>query len=328
MSRKATELSHSALVAMGALHRAKYRAFRFRSRGHLTIHAGLHKTGSTSIQMSLRKAGLLLPAARADFRSEANLRLKLYSARSRGLIVSSEHFLGEMPDFYSTAAERIEFLRREFESVQLIVYLRPPLEWHESAFSQLIQQGNAVAEAQYFRNVDMSPVADFRQLVRMVGEFNRDTSTGWIRWAQNVVDDFSHVIGLELPRVPNQNMSLHPLALEGMRRLGERGEFSHSVMRSALAGWKPSGLEPISIFSVETQNRLLSRQMEWVESAGILEYFQAVPLGWEAAARTDVRPAAKDILNNGHMESLLEMIRHTKSVNSKGALEPSRRTKS
>lgn len=314
MDRKVTESSYSASVAAGALNRVKYHAFRLRSRGQLTIHAGLHKTGSTSIQASLRHAGLLLPAVRADFRSEASLRLRLQSARSRGLIVSSEHFLGEMSSFYSNSAERLDFLRREFESVQLIVYLRPPLEWHESAFSQLIQQGTAVAEASYFKNSDMSPVADFRELVRIIGEFNRGSSTGWVRWAQNVVSDFSNVIGLGLPRVPKQNISLHPLALEGMRRLNDRGEFSHSMMRSALAGWEPPGSEPVSIFSIKTQNHLLSRQMEWLESAGILEHFQDVPLGWERAARTNARPAAQDILNNEHMDSLLETIRHTKSL--------------
>ena len=107
------------------------RARRLRNRHRLIIHAGLHKTGSTSLQTSLNKSGLLLPTRRSDFRSEVPLADKLKIAKSRGFIVSSEHFLGEMLGFYSQADARVSWLTKHFDSFSLVVYLRPHLECHD-----------------------------------------------------------------------------------------------------------------------------------------------------------------------------------------------------
>ena len=284
-------------------------AFRIRTRGRLLVHAGLHKTGSTSLQESLRSSGLLLPSVRADFRSEDRLALRLRQARVRGLIVSSEHFLGEMVNFYSTAAQRLDWLRREFDSVTLIVYLKPHLEWHESAFSQLIQQGTPMTEIEYIRSIEQSPVADFRELARLITRFNTSTSIGLVRWAPNVVEDFSGVIDFNLPHSQKRNISLHPLALEAMRRMTHSGAFRHDKMRLILKSWAPETPCDTSIFSEETQSYFIGKQAEWLATAEILSSFQEVPPGWEEAFKTGTRPSARDTFTDEHLSSALALLR-------------------
>lgn len=283
--------------------------FRAKNRGHLILHAGLHKTGSTSLQTSLRQAGLLLPAHRSDFRSYSSMREKLTLAQARGLVASSEHFLGEMIEFYDSAPERIEWLTRSFDSVKLIVYLRPHLSWHESAFAQLIQQGTICTESEYLERTQRSRVADFRKLVRLVGEFNRVSAIGWIRCSPDVVDDFSTILGYKLPRGESRNRSLHPLALEAIRRLSRTQEFSHQEMRLRLARWVPENGAEYSVFSAETQSYFLSKEEEWLECAQILSAFQEIPAGWEQVFRCRIKPWVQEDFTEEHMDSALALLR-------------------
>ena len=297
----------------GTFSRGESYAFRAHARGRILVHAGLHKTGSTSLQSSLRSSGLLLSAARADFRSQDLLASRLKQARARGLVVSSEHFLGEMVDFYSSAAERLAWLCQEFGSVTVIVYLRPHLEWHESAFSQLIQQGTPMTEGEYIRVVEQSPVADFRELARQITRVNKSASIGLVRWAPDVVGDFSHVIGFNLPQTHIRNSSLHPLALEAMRRMTQTSDFGHNRMRRILGGWAPETACVTSIFSEQTQSYFIRKHSEWLETAEILSSFQEVPPGWYKAFKVETRPSARDMFSDEHLSSVLAALRTSSS---------------
>ena len=252
-----------------------------------------------------------MPASRTDFRSEVKLREKLTVGQTRGLVVSSEHFLGEMFGFYSDAVEKVKWLTENFHSIKLIVYLRPHTEWHESAFSQLIQQGTEVTEKAYIEGVRRSPVGDLRGLARLISNVNMFDSIGWVRHAADVVEDFSTLLGYKLPRVKRANVSLHPLALEAFPRLkGERG-FSRSDLRQNLAFWKPETSRAFSIFSQETQTLLLSKNSEWLEVADLISAFQEVPPGWTQAFPVGTKPSAKEHLTEQHIVSMRE---HMKSA--------------
>jgi len=286
----------------------KGKAFRAGNLGQLILHAGLHKTGSTTLQASLREAGVLLSTNRSDFRSHLSIKEKLKLAQARGLVASSEHFLGEMIGFYASAGERIEWLARTFDSVNLIVYLRPQISWHESAFAQLIQQGTFMTEKEYVELARKSRVADFRSLVRLIGGLNRFAATGWVRFSADVVDDFSSILGYSLPRVESQNLSLHPIALEAMRRLKSTRKFSQAEMRQRLARWVPENAANFSVFSPETQSYFLSKEPEWLECAQILSTFQEIPAGWEHAFPRQIKPWAKANFSQEHMNSVLALL--------------------
>lgn len=285
------------------------RIFRAKNRRRLILHAGLHKTGSTTLQTSLRKAGLLLPTNRSDFRSFRSMATKLTLAKGSGLVVSSEHLLGEMIGFYDGSLERIEWLRRNFDSIALIVYLRPQISWHESAFSQLVQQGTPITENEYLETVRQSRVADFRKLVHLISTLNESDSIGWIRSAPDVLHDFSNVLSYPLPRVENQNLSLHPLALGVMQRLRETNEFSQLELRQTLARWVPEHKAHCSVFSAETQSYFLSKRAEWLECAEILSTFQEIPHGWEQAYPERIKPSVRDVITKELLNSALDFLR-------------------
>lgn len=277
--------------------------FQQQNRGTLYIHAGLHKTGTTAIQSALREAGLLYPSHRRDFRSQSRLREILRQAQAKTLVVSSEHFLGEMLGFYGSASERLSWLAENFKALVLVVYARAPLEWHESAFSQLIQQGSVISEDEYVYQVMRSPMTDFRRLANSVAQINRAHSAGSVRHSVSVVRDYSEVLGCQLPEVGTPNKSLNPLALEILKRHHFDEASPHSVLRKRLAGWNPVPKAELSVFSEETQRYFQNKWSEWIEAAEMLSAHQKVPESWMDSSSNQIRRFAGEVLSLEHLES-------------------------
>lgn len=121
----------------------------------LTVHMGLHKTGSTSIQTVLglerghiRRRQVYLPwtdlfVTDGAIRTENVDRIIRLSRRGWHVVASSEGALGQMSRAYPQAAEVAEELARLFASIPLrvVVYLRPQHEWAASALGQLRVEG-------------------------------------------------------------------------------------------------------------------------------------------------------------------------------------------
>ena len=166
-----------------------------------------------------------------------------------------------------------------------------------------------MTESEYIRSVEQSPVADFRELARQITRLNKRASSGMVRWSPDVVEDFSRVIGFNLPQPQKRNPSLHPLALEAIRRLTQTGNFGHIRMRRILGRWAPKTACVTSIFSEQTQAYFIRKHSEWLETADLLSSFQEVPPGWYEAFQTEIRPSARDSLSREHLDSMLAALR-------------------
>ena len=168
-----------------------------------------------------------------------------------------------------------------------------------------------MTEEAYLHAVSQSPSADFRNLARLICSVNKERSAGWVRYASDVVGDFSTILGYQLPMVENQNASLHPLALEAIRRLRDGREFSQSELRRALASWRPENGGSFSVFSAETQSHFLAKNEEWMEVAEIISTVQEVPQGWTEAFPTSIKPSVQEAFTEDHLSSALEKLRDT-----------------
>ena len=83
----------------------------------ITLHVGLHKTGSTSIQAALslishrRGLDVLLPGRNAPPSFDFLLSTLREAQPSNNLIVSDENLLGKMSDCYAERNMRLKSLR-------------------------------------------------------------------------------------------------------------------------------------------------------------------------------------------------------------------------
>ena len=113
------------------------------------VHAGLHKTGSTSIQIALRNARwplgrtLLLPIEGSSDSENAWRMRFLKVAESPGALLSDENLLGSPYDAYSQAARRVTDLSVIMDSrpISFVAYVRAQPLWLQSLYLQGIQQG-------------------------------------------------------------------------------------------------------------------------------------------------------------------------------------------
>ena len=134
----------------------------------LTIHVGLHKTGSTALQKGLASLGPRTSPNiyyRGNFSAAANdgffrpgfgfhvppdanrTRTVRLLGSGRSVVLSHEGFLGSAYQprpgaMYSGALTLVESIRNYFEELtpfQLVVYLRPQHQWLESVYNQYVK---------------------------------------------------------------------------------------------------------------------------------------------------------------------------------------------
>lgn len=127
----------------------------------ITVHLGLHKTGSTSIQVALQliaHRGQLVVSRPAysgpdlDPRWVARVR---DLSRTSNIVVSDESLLGSPSDGYSDAIRRAQGIHGAFGDLPMkcIVYLRPQMEWLPSVYLQLVQQGSLSSPWDFWNSV-------------------------------------------------------------------------------------------------------------------------------------------------------------------------------
>ena len=211
----------------------------------LTIHVGLHKTGSTAIQQYLDSApaktkrrliylgtgGLLgkdgfQPTSGGE-RSEV-LRM---AATGKNVVISSEGFLGRgwnmYPNARQFAAAICDYLSGETD-FQVVIFLRPQYEWFESAYTQVIQEGNTthashftseLMEAKYSRYcLLIDDLIDEIGAIRLVVRAYRPGS--------NVVAEFLDILNLPaysaVENWSQNNRSINPAQVEILRSLNDQ----------------------------------------------------------------------------------------------------------
>lgn len=282
---------------------------QWRNRGETQIHAGLHKTGSTSLQDSLRVVGLLQNSHRSDFRDRENFYRVMSDASSNRLVISSEHVLGEMLDIYSSAAERFELIAGHLDQSRTILYVRPHPQWHVSAYAQLVQQGTEVTPEEYENRMISTRYFSWNQLAEDLLTISGPSARLEIRAAQNVVIDFARVIGVTLPQKSRRNESLSPLALEAVRRLNREGFSVSSSARRALATFRPESRLSTSVFSRGFQSKLIEMRGDWLQLAKTLNATGAfLADSWQESYDKEILCPVSEVFSSSDLDDAVSHI--------------------
>lgn len=139
----------------------------------ITIHCGLHKTGSSSIQLGLRLAGdrrhpVVLPQPRESQSDD------VWATRLRALppraILSNENLLGSPFDGYARAPERLRVIDESLSGrdYRFVVYFRPQLPWLQSLYLQGVQQGMDDAPEDFVGRVTASPWVRWQSMLELL----------------------------------------------------------------------------------------------------------------------------------------------------------------
>ena len=227
------------------------------------IHAGMHKTGSTSIQetfvrhdlghvryfrwRSISHTGLfaLLFSEPVEdfwyFKRNGDSREELLQQREKWLesfeqdltrpgwstcLLSTEAITHPHPQCLSALAPLKAFLEKYSDDIQVIAYIRPPVGFMQSIFQQAIQSGRSVLNPQ-----GRWPRYRHRieRLDRVFGRENVTLRKFDPKTLENgsVVDDLAEFAGIALPpgsaRNKNESLSLEALALLFVQRKFGRG---------------------------------------------------------------------------------------------------------
>ncbi|HAE74539.1 MAG TPA: hypothetical protein DCG44_05015 [Candidatus Aquiluna sp.] len=236
------------------------------NRNELQMHAGLHKTGTTSIQASLRELGMLSPCRRSDFRDPDSFEKVVNDAAENSQVLSNEHILGEMADLYALATQRLNQIAQFGRNVRVFVYLRPHPEWHASVFSQLIQQGSFRSADAYFETISAQRNLSLRFFCQDLLSASASTLRLEVRVAADVVRDFGKRIGIPLKPGKRANQSLSPFALVALATLSESAYAPHHALRVALVDYARETFGRFSIFSHSQQNYLKSLRTDWIDT--------------------------------------------------------------
>ena len=284
--------------------------FVLRNFGVTQLHAGLHKTGTTTLQRSLASAGLLQRARRADFREPDSFRRVLLEAASNKRVVSSEHLLGEMYDIYSTAVERFRHIQQVLERSQLTLYVRPHTQWHAAAYSQIVQQGTILSQRDYEAQIQDQRYFRWKQLASDLLGLSSPSAKVCIRVSGDVVADYARIIGVPLKSRAWSNQSLSPMALEALVRLRDEGFSPSSNARQALKNFMPESRLSCSVFSRSFQTRLKGMKMDWIQfSEEMASSGQSISPNWAQSYDDEIRPPASEIFTTRDLTAAKDHIR-------------------
>ena len=143
----------------------------------ITIHSGLHKTGSSSIQLALElmrntTRRVITPDPKDDRTEQgwAN-RIKQLS-KSTDAILSDEGLLGTPYDGYQLAPKRTAMLREVLHGFpyQIVVYLRPQPDWLPSVFLQGVQEGRTIKADEFWAGIKDQPLLSWPNLIGLLRE--------------------------------------------------------------------------------------------------------------------------------------------------------------
>lgn len=245
----------------------------------ITIHCGLHKTGSSAIQLALRSsfsADLVAVPVPGQPTTVDLLSSRLSRLPEDG-ILSDEHVLGTAFDGYSSVTERVALVNTVLSGrrFQLVVYVRPQLRWLESLYTQGIQMGWIEDPEVFVESVTSSPWISWQRLTTHLTDVSnaerviiRPYTTG-----VNVVSDFANVIGsrklaAQAYRGFRVNQSLSPRRAQLIHLALAAGVIDGrdaTSLRGTIASMPDlPGIEAESIFPVALQKEIALRYRdEW-----------------------------------------------------------------
>ena len=241
----------------------------------LTVHIGLHKTGSTSIQVALRRGtGFASGLPReGDSQSDQSVFNRMRSLGGTSLVISDENLLGSCFDGYLHAPERARLLARAFTGTpyRLVVYLRPQLQWIDSVYIQHIQSGGAEKPEDFLMTTINSPYIRWRHLLEILRtESGADHVVARAYLPQrDVVRDFFSLTHLEVARLGSlssrSNMSLEAEQVPILRTINEATSLTRperQLIRGVLQEMTSSSRRDSSALPEELQNLIIENFRE------------------------------------------------------------------
>lgn len=278
----------------------------------ITIHCGLHKTGSSSIQVALpliastARRRIVTPNPRED-RSEAGWARRLGALTAApDVIFSDENLLGEPYDAYQLVPKRVSLLRDALagSSFQLVVYLRPQVDWLGSVYLQGVQEGRVTSPEAFLADVTSQRFLAWSSLVGLLQEQSgaeRVAVRAYTR-SRDAVEDFFLVCGLGAPPRVNRgtirnNVSISalqaPILIALNREEGLTREDSvrlRHAFQGLLAATNPA---PLSPFPEASQREVAEHFLaDWLTVADMIEQsdpaeagvFREVGHSWDGLA--------------------------------------------
>lgn len=171
----------------------------------ITVHCGLHKTGSSAIQFAL--SGIpstanqrIVTPIPGDARSDDGWAQRLSAlTEARDSIFSDENLLGEPYDGYQSAPERVSLLRRSLAGTryQIVIYLRPQVDWLASVYLQGVQEGRTTDPGDFWAGLASSEFFSWSTLLNLLREesgADRVNVRAYTR-SRDSVADFMHICG-------------------------------------------------------------------------------------------------------------------------------------
>ena len=212
----------------------------------MILHAGTHKTGTTSIQTTLAynrnwlsERGYVYPKLRRqapdhnklahrlarDKQAGFNFRSKLNAAVGDALIISAEEFWAVTshhedweefcrPDYWQRRIERLERLRnalRDFEDIVILLCLRRQDEFAASLYATKIMSGRFQGSFKEFRSRS-KPLFDYsRQLDAFRAVFGEVRYISFDALRSNLVPAFCDWAGIPVPpEIPAERQLVTP----------------------------------------------------------------------------------------------------------------------
>jgi hypothetical protein len=232
----------------------------------LTVHIGLHKTGSSSIQIALRRSALstvVLPQV-GDDQSDESVFDRISNAAGFASVVSDENLLGSCSDGYIRAPERVRLLARALTGTpyKLVVYLRPQLQWIESVYIQHIQSGGTAQPRDFLEALLNSPYVRWKRLLELLrAESGADhvVARAYLP-KRDVVGDFFTLAQLNVtgssPYASRSNISLLAEQVPILRTINEAASLTRperQVIRGVLQQMASSSTRQTSAFPGDAQ---------------------------------------------------------------------------
>jgi hypothetical protein len=288
----------------------------------ITIHCGLHKTGSSSIQLALASyrgpARVVVPRP-GESQSPDAWADRLSSLSGRGdVIFSDESLLGSPYDGYASAPERVSILARALRGQQarVVVYLRPQSDWLPSVYLQGVQEGRRMSVDGFWSALSSSAYSHWPRLVDLLRDASGAEAVTVRAYdgGHDVVGDFFRTCGLgAVPRVGGpdgirENVSISAVQAPILAALtadsgmtdADRGQL-RAVFQTRLAAGAPRGYSP---FPAALQARIVDEYAtDWT----------ALGLGtgsssWGSEARPSVDGALDDPVVQAEMVRVIRLL--------------------
>ena len=279
----------------------------------LTLHVGLHKTGTTSSQaalaMSTHRSNLHIwvPGMAGDPFDTKTAETLVTIADHKHVVVSSEALLGDCVNGYEDISQRAAELKLLYGAAQpkVVIYLRRQTDWLPSVYLQTVQEGWDLSPEDFWCRIkDASNVKWMNLLGALAKHFPRERIIVRVQDAVgDVVDDFFEV--LQLGSIPSlgiapirENVSISATQAPLFRMVCRSRPMSRDELRLVRsffqAGEKSPQSPRLSPFPKAIQSEIINRFADdW--ACVILRVSETGPDGHASPAATEFRPS--EILN-------------------------------